>query len=190
MGILIGTSGIILGFAPSIIGFLMFLQEPEHLLIAIATAFFYLISVLISSIFFFSESSFRIASVKIIYSVLFQELFRFLFLKLLNNSKNLSSDSKHTNVLASGFGFGIASGLIQYSVILKDSFSPAIITCNSCEWLDLFIVAAFTTLLFISLHIAWHVLAFKCFSSNKFNFFYSLVVVVLHFIASFSVITN
>ncbi|ORX82222.1 hypothetical protein BCR32DRAFT_244339 [Anaeromyces robustus] len=75
-------------------------------------------------------------------SVATQELFRWLFWRLL-----------------SGLGFGIMSGLVSYSTILSESLNTGIIVCSACQTI--------ITSIFILLHIVWSIISFEAFDKKQ-----------------------
>jgi anterior pharynx defective protein 1 len=77
MGLLLGIACVLTAYGPSLAIFLIALApHAQHVLLAISTGFFYLTSILLSSILYYSTEVFRSSIAQIIYSVLLQELFR------------------------------------------------------------------------------------------------------------------
>jgi hypothetical protein len=77
MGVLLGFACIFTAYGPAAAIFLIALaHKAQHVLLAISTGFFYLSAQLLASILYFSSPFLRSSIAQILYSVLFQELFR------------------------------------------------------------------------------------------------------------------
>jgi len=107
-------------------------KDPIRIIILIASAFFWLLSFLISSLLWFIVVPLRSKLVfGLVFSVLFQEVFRFLIYKLLrkaesglkkvtDNSEQITSN-KHILAYVAGLGFGIISGAFSLVNVLADA---------------------------------------------------------------------
>ncbi|RUP45759.1 hypothetical protein BC936DRAFT_147766 [Jimgerdemannia flammicorona] len=81
------------------------------------------------------------------------------------------------------------SGTISYVSLLAQSLGPGVILCPSCPKLSLYFVSAFTTCIFILLHIVWMMLAFEGFSASSAvsRAFQTSWVILTHLAASYAV---
>ncbi|TPX70588.1 hypothetical protein SpCBS45565_g01659 [Spizellomyces sp. 'palustris'] len=158
-------------YGPALAVFLLYVARNAQLVILLMTsAFFWLLSILFSSVFWYIIKPLQNVPVGTIFvAVTLQELFRFLFFKLMSKAeKGLNTIAKTpnsplnrpANAFVTGLGFGIMSGLTLYLSQLAESSGPAILACNSCPGMDVFFVGALTTCLFIFLHSVWNMVAF------------------------------
>jgi len=170
--------------------------DPIRIIILISAAFFWLLSLLVSSFvwFFISffASSYLIIGVFI--SILIQELFRYFLYKLISNAerglqkvseigRQGTAISTNRVVLAyvCGLGYGVMSGAFALFNILADSIGPGTLGLYG-DSSYFFISSSFTTLGFILLHVCWGVIFFKgCDQKNYKLIFY---VIITHLVAS------
>ncbi|XP_059472309.1 gamma-secretase subunit Aph-1 [Neocloeon triangulifer] len=161
-----------LAFGPPLAMFAITIaKDPIRIIIMIASAFFWLVSLLLSSILWFVVIPLRTVLVfGLVFSVFFQELFRLLFYMLLRKAefglRRVSEEETHvTNnrqVLAyvSGLGFGLMSGAFSLVDVLADATGPG--TMDLYDGSEYFLViSAATTLCFILLHTFWGVIFFS-----------------------------
>jgi len=213
MGFVSFLAYLLIAYGPSITIFILYISRSAQLVIlVVSSAFFWLISILISSIYWYiadlssrqkqSLSEKEIIKKEIIFiiiitvlSVITQELFRWLFWKLLNKAEaglNAMSEkpksvlNKYHFSFASGLGFGIMSGLVSYSTVLADSLKPGTILCGACPSMPMPLIAALITSIFILLHIVWSIIAFDAFVKKN----YKLIawVFLTHLIASLATV--
>lgn len=167
-------------------------KDPIRIIILIASAFFWLLSFLISSLLWFVVTPLRTKLVfGLVFSVLFQEVFRFLIYKLLrkaesglkkvtDNSEQITSN-KHILAYVAGLGFGIISGAFSLVNVLADALGPA--TMGLKDGSDLFfLTSAATALCFIMLHTFWSVVFFSALDTR--NYVHLLWVLVSHMVVS------
>lgn len=153
-------------------------KDPIRIIILIASAFFWLLSFLISSLLWFIVVPLRSKlAFGLVFSVIFQEVFRFLIYKLLrkaesglkkvtDNSEQITSN-KHILAYVAGLGFGIISGAFSLVNVLADAVGPA--TMGLKDGSDLFFLAsAATALCFILLHTFWSVIFFSAMDNRKY----------------------
>ncbi|XP_066143551.1 gamma-secretase subunit Aph-1 [Euwallacea fornicatus] len=176
--------------------FAMFLftiaQDPVRIIILIAAAFFWLLSLLLSSIIWFAVVPLRqYLAFGAICSVILQEAFRFIIYRILRKAETglmkitddhaTLIDNKHISAYVSGLGFGIISGAFSLVNILADAVGPGtvgLVTGNEMFFLS----SSATTLCFILLHTFWSVLFFNGFDNeNKVQIGY---VVLTHLLAT------
>ncbi|ORX48138.1 Aph-1 [Piromyces finnis] len=196
MGFVSYLAYLLIAYGPSITIFILYISRSAQLVIlVVSSAFFWLISILISSIYWFianlvfkyekleNANSDKDYYKRIIYlmlisvlSVFTQELFRWLFWKLLNKAEaglNAMSEkpksplNKYHFSFASGLGFGVMSGLVSYSTVLADSLKPGTILCGACPTMPMPFIAALITSIFVLLHIVWSIIAFNAFEKKE-----------------------
>ncbi|CAB3363947.1 gamma-secretase subunit Aph-1 [Cloeon dipterum] len=161
-----------LAFGPPVAMFAITIaKDPIRIIIMIASAFFWLVSLLLSSILWFIVIPLRnVLIFGLVFSVFFQELFRFFFYVLLRKAefglRRVTEEDTHINnnrqVLAyvSGLGFGLMSGAFSLVDVLADAAGPGTMDLNGGSEYFLVISAA-TTLCFILLHTFWGVIYFS-----------------------------
>ncbi|KAF8796233.1 Gamma-secretase subunit Aph-1 like protein [Argiope bruennichi] len=129
-------------------------KDPIRIIILISSAFFWLLSLLLSSILWNVVVPLRKElAFGVVFSVIFQELFRFLVYKILR----IGSFNWQTN-LSSIFG--------KTEVGFKKIFKS---WCRAtCPETDLFLAYAFTTLAFTLLHTFWGVIYFHAWDNRSY----------------------
>lgn len=182
-----------LAFGPPFAMFIFTIaHDPVRIIILIAAAFFWLLSLLLSSLWWFIVAPLRgELAFGLVFSVLFQESFRYLIYKILrkaeNGLKKITDDSTHLienkNILAyvSGLGFGIISGVFSLVNVVADAVGPGTMGLKSGTEM-FFITSAAISLCFILLHTFWGVIFFNALD-NK-NYFNIALVVVSHLLVS------
>jgi len=176
-------------------------HDPVRIIILIASAFFWLLSLLLSSLWWFIVSPLREQlAFGVVFSVLFQELFRFLIYILLRKAegglKKVTADvhtqlvdNKHILAYVAGLGFGLMSGAFALINVLADSVGPGTVGLREGGDSPLFfITSSITTLCFIFLHTVWGVTFFHALD-NK-NLWLVASVVISHLIASLLTLLN
>lgn len=113
-------------------------KNPIRVIILVVAAFFWLLSLLTSSLFWYVVTPLRsILAFGTVFSVLFQEYFRYLLYLLLRKfEEGLEAvaddrrllDNKHILAYVSGFGFGIISAMFALVNVLAD-----LVSCNGFE---------------------------------------------------------
>uniref|UniRef100_A0A3B3CLL8 Gamma-secretase subunit APH-1 n=1 Tax=Oryzias melastigma TaxID=30732 RepID=A0A3B3CLL8_ORYME len=173
-----------IAFGPAIALFLFTIaREPLRVIFLIAGAFFWLVSLLLSSLVWFisvqisnKESAAQQKGLLIfgvVLSVLLQETFRFGYYKLLN-----CSDLHFT---FSGLGFGFMSGAFSVVNILADSAGPGTVGIHG-DSQHYFLSSAFMTMAIILLHMFWGVVFFD--ACEKRCWWAVGLVVVIHLVVS------
>ncbi|GAU90850.1 hypothetical protein RvY_03210 [Ramazzottius varieornatus] len=187
-------------FGPSLSFFIIFIaRDPIRVIILIASGFFWLVSLLISSglwrafIPLQDKLAFGLAV-----SVVLQELFRFGFYLTMRKAEAglqmVSHDemykdhniakARHTLALVSGFGYGLIGGAFTLVNVLADTLGPGtlgLITDNDHYF---FFTSAYLTLCFVFLHTFWSVIFFYACDAKK---YYLIAAVVLSHLAASSV---
>ncbi|XP_034247179.1 gamma-secretase subunit Aph-1 [Thrips palmi] len=191
-----------LAFGPAIAMLtLTIAQDPIAVITVFASAFFWLLSALFSSIIWLlfgltgMSQEVQIA-LSVILSVLCQEGFRFLLYKTLtlldNGLKNMLET--HTHLIdrklmayAAGIGFGVMSGIFSLINVLADAVGPATMGLRTGS--DKFIlVSACFTLCFVLLHIFWSIIIFPALDQR--NMVQIAWVLVTHLLASTLTLLN
>ncbi|XP_077285167.1 gamma-secretase subunit Aph-1 [Arctopsyche grandis] len=182
----------LMAFGPAVCLFSMTVaQDPVRIIIMIAAAFCWLLSLLLSSILWFAVVPLRsYLAFGMFFSVLFQELFRYGVYRLLRRTENdlrqiadsqLIIENKHVFAYVSGMGFGVISGAFAFVNVLADSVGPATVGLKSGSD-AFFITSALTTLCMILLHTFWSVIFFNALDEK--NYLNVSWVVVTHLVVS------
>uniref|UniRef100_A0A8D0HH37 Gamma-secretase subunit APH-1 n=1 Tax=Sphenodon punctatus TaxID=8508 RepID=A0A8D0HH37_SPHPU len=169
-------------------------SEPLRILFLIAGAFFWLVSLLLSSLIWFIAVQIggsNNASVQkgllifgVLFSVLLQEVFRFAYYRLLKKAnKGLMTISQEETIplsvrqlsYVSGLGFGMMSGVFSLVNILADSLGPGTVGIYG-DSPQYFLFSAFMTLAVILLHIFWGIVFFDACEKKK---WWALTLVIL-----------
>ncbi|XP_060119495.1 gamma-secretase subunit Aph-1b-like [Heteronotia binoei] len=166
-------------FGPALALFLLTVAaDPLRIIILIAGAFFWLVSLLLSSLVWFvavKASDPRDEALQkgllicgVVFSVLIQEAFRFLYYKLLRKAIEglvaLSEDgcwpvSIQQMAYVAGLGFGLMSGAFSMINLLADAVGPGTVGIYGDSQLY-FLTSAFMTLVMIFLHTFWGIVFF------------------------------
>ncbi|XP_003395060.1 gamma-secretase subunit Aph-1 [Bombus vosnesenskii] len=143
--------------------------EPIRIIILIASAFFWLISLLLSSVLWYAVVPLQNhLAFGLVFSVLFQEAFRYLLYWVLRKAERgldkvtttHVADSRHVFAYVCGLGFGFMSGVFALVNVLADAVGPGTMGLRQgTEYF--FIISAATTLCFILLHTFWGVVFFS-----------------------------
>lgn len=170
--------------------------ESIRIIILIASAFFWLISLLLSSILWYAVVPLQNhLAFGLVFSVLFQEAFRYLLYWVLRKAergleKVITThvmDSRHIFAYVSGLGFGLMSGAFALANILADIVGPGTMGLkHGTEYF--FIVSAATTLCFILLHTFWSVIFFS--ALDRKNWGQIIWVVASHLFVSCMTLLN
>ncbi|XP_059178359.1 gamma-secretase subunit Aph-1-like [Physella acuta] len=159
-------------------------RDPMRVIVLIASSFFWLLALLLSSILWFAVVPLReTLAFGLVFSVLFQEGFRFLFYKtmrlandgLLKVSQQTEDQhvtpkdfsNKHIMAYVSGLGFGVISGAFSIVNVLADMTGPGTIGIYG-DSKFFFWSSAFLTLCFILLHTAWGVIFFAALDKKQY----------------------
>lgn len=172
-------------------------KDAEQVIVLIASAFFWLLSLLLSSIWWTVVSPLKKQlAFGIAFSVIFQELFRLAFYKIMRKADegllsiiNHQSDPlrKHRIAYVSGLGYGIISGLFAMVNVLADITGPGSLGLQG-DPQNFLIVSAFLTSCFVLLNTFWGVIWFHAWDERKwFNIF---LVVGSHLLVSLMTLLN
>uniref|UniRef100_A0A8D0C040 Gamma-secretase subunit APH-1 n=1 Tax=Salvator merianae TaxID=96440 RepID=A0A8D0C040_SALMN len=168
-----------IAFGPALALFLLtVVAEPLRIIILIAGAFFWLVSLLLSSLVWFIAAKASdpgdealqkgLLIFGVVFSVLLQEVFRFLYYKLLRKAIEgllaLSEDgcspiSIQQMAYVAGLGFGLMSGAFSMINLLADALGPGTVGIHGDSELY-FLTSAFMTLVLVLLHTFWGIIFF------------------------------
>ncbi|XP_024892692.1 gamma-secretase subunit Aph-1 [Temnothorax curvispinosus] len=170
--------------------------EPIRIIILIASAFFWLISLLLSSTLWYAVVPLQDhLAFGLVFSVLFQEGFRYLLYWVLRKAERglekvtttHVADSRHVFAYVCGLGFGFMSGSFALVNVLADAVGPGTMGLRQgTEYF--FIISAATTLCFILLHTFWGVIFFS--ALDKRNWGQIVWVVASHLVVSCMTLLN
>ncbi|XP_074605136.1 gamma-secretase subunit Aph-1 [Brevipalpus obovatus] len=196
------TGCALIAFGPALTMFSMSIaHNPIFIIIMISAAFFWLLSLLLSSLLWTIVIPLKETLVfGVVFSVLFQELFRYLFYRLLKKAemglKKVSEvGSGHSEYstqwsslsYVSGFGFGIMSGVFSMINVLADSTGPGTVGLFG-DSRYFFITSAFHTLAFVLLHTFWGIIFFHSLDSK--NYLRLMIVPVSHLVVTLLTFLN
>jgi len=168
-------------------------SDPVKIIILILSAFFWLLSLLFSSVLWLIVTQFsQEVAIGLVFSVLFQETFRYLIYLLLDKAdtylKKLTETeetqifaNKHILAYVVGLGFGLMSGAFSLVNVLAASLGPGTLGFNG-EPHNFFIVSSIMTLCMILLNTAWGVIFFSSLETR--TYWQTAYVVVSHMFVS------
>ncbi|KAL5233514.1 hypothetical protein ACI65C_000924 [Semiaphis heraclei] len=178
-------------FGPALSMFIVtIMNDPVRVIILIASSFFWLLSLLFSSILWFVFPGNQHVWFGVLVSVLVQELFRyFLYLLLRKAERGLKRFVVHSFVsnnklmlsYVSGLGFGVMSGLFALINILAEVGGPGTMGLRG-GYSAFCIVSSIFTAFIIFLHIFWEILFFHGLNTGNKNFI--LYVIISHLVVS------
>ncbi|XP_075387133.1 gamma-secretase subunit APH-1B isoform X1 [Tenrec ecaudatus] len=173
--------------------------EPLRIIFLIAGAFFWLVSLLMSSLVWFMAETITghrdgpvqeyVLVFGVLVSVIIQEAFRFAYYKLLKRANeglkaiNPDDAAPSLRLLAyvSGLGFGIMSGVFSFVNTLSDSLGPGTVGIHG-DSPQFFLNSAFMTLVLILLHLFWGIVFFD--GCEKKRWHTLLLVLLTHLFVS------
>ncbi|CAL9694059.1 unnamed protein product [Knipowitschia caucasica] len=190
-----------IAFGPAIALFLFTVsREPLRVIFLIAGAFFWLVSLLLSSLVWFvsvqiSDKNSRsqqkgLLIFGVVLSVLLQEVFRYGYYRLLKKANEglLTLSQEETMPISikqlayvSGLGFGFMSGAFSVVNILADSAGPGTVGIHG-DSQHYFLSSAFMTMAIILLHLFWGVVFFD--ACEKQRWWGVAAVILSHLIIS------
>ncbi|XP_038077991.1 gamma-secretase subunit Aph-1-like [Patiria miniata] len=179
-------------------------RNPLRVIVMMAGMFFWLVSLLLSSIWWFAVVPLRDQlAFALTFSVLFQELMRFGYYKLLRKAEDglqqfnqtgppdptapsganesTSDSTRHVYAYVAGLGFGVMSGIFQLVNVVADSRGPGTVGINGGPP-NFLITSAFLTMAVVLLHIVWNILFFWGCETKKYHV--NAIVVASHFLVS------
>lgn len=189
----------LIAFGPSLAMFgLTIATDPIRTIMLVASAFFWLLALLFSSILYTAVVQLQdYLAFGVVFSVLFQELFRFLWFLLIQKAegglKKVSDgnmqivENKHILAYVSGLGFGMISGAFSLVNVLADMTGPGTIGMKG-DPKNFFIASAVTSLAFILLHVFWGILFFN--ALHRQAYLQLAYVILCHMLASCITLMN
>ncbi|XP_060117174.1 gamma-secretase subunit APH-1A isoform X1 [Heteronotia binoei] len=161
--------------------------DPLRVIILVAGAFFWLVSLLLASLIWFisvqlsdrnnGQLQYGLLLFGAAVSVLLQEAFRFAYFKLLKKADeglvSLSEDGRppisiKQMAYVSGLSFGIISGLFSVINILADSIGPGTVGIHG-DSPHYFITSAFLTMALVFLHTFWGTIFFDACEKGRYG---------------------
>eukprot|EP01103_Thecamoeba_quadrilineata_P003777 TRINITY_DN13516_c0_g1_i1.p1 TRINITY_DN13516_c0_g1~~TRINITY_DN13516_c0_g1_i1.p1 ORF type:complete len:248 (+),score=7.60 TRINITY_DN13516_c0_g1_i1:33-776(+) len=172
--------------------FLVVIRKAQLIVIAIGSAFFWLLSIQVSAIFWFIIPPLRNQFFFIVpCTVLIQEFFRWLYYALYTKTESSFTKSTGMNVsplnplecaVATGFGSATAYIAVMYVSVLWESLGPGTLFSAACPSLSVFIVSSLYGLCFVLQHLCFAIISFEGF--RKISYPMTAFVVVTHLLAS------
>jgi len=168
-------------------------RDPVKIIILILSAFFWLLALLLSAILWTAVVPLKEQlAFGLVFSVLFQELFRFLIYLMLDKAdaylKKLTETeetqifaNKHILAYVVGLGFGLMSGAFSLVNVLADSLGPGTLGFKS-EAPTFFLMSALMTLCMVLLHTGWGVIFFSSLETK--TYWQTLYVILSHMFVS------
>lgn len=199
---------VFLAFGPPFSMFLFTIaKDPTRVIVLITSAFFWLISLLISALIWLAVVPLKEKlAFALFISVIIQEVFRYLFYLFIKKaeaglakvqkasaSNNMKFDSRIISY-ASGLGFGMISGAFSLVNVLGDMSGPGTLGIKG-DSQAFYIVTSLITLCFILLHVCWSLilyLSLSMYTKKSFNLWLSVAIVLgSHlFVSGISLINN
>lgn len=153
-------------------------KDPVRIIILIASAFFWLLSLLLSSLLWFLVWPLKSYLVfGLVFSVIFQEAFRLFFYILLRKAESglkkvtennaAIINNRHILSYVSGLGFGVMSGSFSIINVLADAVGPGTVGLHG-DSTHFFITSAFSTMAFILMHTFWGIITFHAMDTQKY----------------------
>ncbi|XP_032767436.1 gamma-secretase subunit APH-1B-like [Rattus rattus] len=189
-----------IAFGPALALYLFTIAtDPLRVIFLIAGAFFWLVSLLLSSVFWFlvrvitDNRDGPVQNYLLIFGVLLsvciQELFRLAYYRLLKKASeglksiNPEETAPSMRLLAyvSGLGFGIMSGVFSFVNTLSNALGPGTVGIHG-DSPQFFLNSAFMTLVIIMLHVFWGIVFFDGCEKNK--WYILLTVLLTHLVVS------
>uniref|UniRef100_A0A1A9V6W9 Gamma-secretase subunit Aph-1 n=1 Tax=Glossina austeni TaxID=7395 RepID=A0A1A9V6W9_GLOAU len=172
-------------------------NDPIRIIILIVAAFFWLVSLLASSIVWYAIVPLRkFLAFGVVFSVLFQEGFRYIIYRILRRTEQglqvVAEDTrvienKHILAYVSGFGFGIISAMFALVNVLADMWGPATLGLKGGSEV-FFLVSSAQALSICLLHTFWSVIFYNAFDTN--NYIHIAYVITTHMVVSLVTLLN
>lgn len=187
-------------FGPALSLFVLTIaHDPVRIIVLILSAFFWLLSLLFSSLFWTAVYPLQhVLAFGLVFSILFQELFRFLLYVMLRKADRVMrklTENEHTQIFSHphilayvvGLGFGIMSGAFSLVNVLADSVGPGTVGFQG-ESQNFVMVSASLGLALILCHTFWGVITFVALDDKKYH--WVAAVWMLHYLFSCLTLLN
>lgn len=187
-------------FAPGLSIFFSYTAKSAQLvIISLSSAFFWLLSALVSSAIWLGivQTLDDSLPLTIFYSVLIQELFRLMYIKLLLRAEDglhyaaEQPNSPYNRInysFSAGLGYGLISAAVNYVSPLTSSWTNGNLFLPSCPKVSLFYLTAISTSISTLLQIVWMIIAVDGVTGRSVG---KLIWVVGgHFVCSYATLLN
>ncbi|KAJ3340122.1 anterior pharynx defective 1 [Gonapodya sp. JEL0774] len=165
-------------YSPALAIFFGFVANDAALaLLAISSAFFWLLSLLISALIWRIIPPLQSSQIfAIVVAVAAQEVFRYLYYVLISRAQPSldlvtpnprSPLNPPTRSLVAGFGFGVANSLVTYVDLLAQSIGPGVVVAKGGAGASMVFLGAITSSQFTLLNIAWNMVAFEGYQTRS-----------------------
>ncbi|SAL99164.1 hypothetical protein [Absidia glauca] len=145
---------LLIAYGPILSIFFLYIGlRAQHVLLTVASAFFCLIALLLSSVIWYAARSVQtMSTISILYSVGIQEIFRWCYFLLIQRAEaglNLVAkypSSPYNKIefgFVAGYGYALTTSLVSYISVLVESIGPGILMCPSCPQASVFLISAF-----------------------------------------------
>lgn len=172
-------------------------QDAMRIIIMLIASFFWLCALMFSALIWFALVPLRnTLIVGIIYSVILQEVFRYLLFVVLRKAdrslREVSEsiqvkENKHMLAYVTGLGFGLISAVFSMANLLADVSGPATMGLNGGSE-GFFLATATQSLCMMLLHIFWSIVFFNGCDKQKTE--HIVFVVVAHLFVSCMTLWN
>ncbi|XP_065072364.1 gamma-secretase subunit APH-1B-like [Rhopilema esculentum] len=186
-----------LGFGPALALFVLTVApDAQQVIVMITSSFFWLLALFLSSLFWIAVVPLKSYLVfGVTFSVLFQELFRLAFWKILKKAEEglISITGSHSPLrklrfhYVSGLGFGIMSGLFAMVNVMADITGPGTVGLYG-DYKDFLVVTALLTNCFVLLNTCWGILFYD--GLEKRCWFRLTSVLLSHMLVSLLTVLN
>ena len=191
----------LLAYSPSCSFLFLFSRRPQLIIIALAGAFAWLVSALMTAFLwmFFQLGRDNIWPLLIIVSSLFQECARFAIIYAYRRTESvIKKSSPHSNEvfplnditssIAAGVGFGTMHSMMMYGSVLASSDGSAVLFEDSCETVPAVMVGALLSLGFCILDVVLMCLAFL--AERYRSKLLVAAICIFHIVAGLSTLAN
>lgn len=162
---------------PTLLFFMLVARKAVLLIVSISSAFFWLCSLLFSSLLWLLLRPLggEVAMVPI--AVLIQEALRYMFFKFYARAER-SFAVVSTNAIAfpmtdlyssiaAGVGFALVQCVLVYGSILGSALGPGALFSDYCPQMSTFVLSAWMSFCFGIMHIFWMILAFDAYRESS-----------------------
>jgi len=193
-----------IAFGPPLAMFIFTIaRDPLRIIVFVASAFFWLLSLLLSAGWWKAVVPLQnYIEFGLVFSVLFQEAFRFLFFLMLQKAEEGLArvwqeeagggavslvSNKALMAYVAGFGFGAISGTFSLVNVLADMTGPGTVGILGNS-LHFFITSSLLTLCFVLLHTVWGIIYFD--GMRRKRFYQPVTVLLSHMTVSCLTLMN
>uniref|UniRef100_A0A7S3ZIR3 Uncharacterized protein n=2 Tax=Lotharella globosa TaxID=91324 RepID=A0A7S3ZIR3_9EUKA len=162
---------LIVAFGPAIACLLLISHQPQAIILALSSSFFFLMGQVCASIVWISLVPLRsITPFQLVVRVIVLELTRYVYYRLyeaaelsftvMTPSVSIYPLQDISSSIVSGMGFGLMHTVTLYGILLSYSTGDATLFSPRCEQMSAFTLAAWLSLAFNALHVLLMILAF------------------------------